>query len=489
MSTETSHRLRPSVAGESAMAVPETRFGWPAFRAPFFERRLTLLIVDVVILMVSVAAILSARSFLPAAGTIQLEVGRWLVLWLLLWIVLAHLNDLYDVSTSFNRSLAFSRIGMTALLSFVLYAFILFPVRFPVPLAAVFLLTAITVPLLMAWRALYVHVSGLHVLQHRVIIIGSGHRARMIYDLLESRVELNYQVLGCIDDRSAGAERIPADLPRLGTVSEMPAIISRMRPHQIVLASDSGIDKELLQNLLDSQARGVRIKWMPDLYASLLRQVPIRHIDVDWVLHAVQDRALFCRVQLAIKRVMDILLLLLGLPFLGLLLPLIAVAIRLDSPGPIFYRQVRCGRAGKPFEILKFRTMVSDAEADGSPRWAKAGDCRVTRVGNLMRKSRLDELPQLINVWQGDMSFVGPRPERPEFVEMLRHQVPFYDTRMLVKPGLTGWAQVHYDYGSSVEDARVKLQYDFYYIHHWSIWVDCYILFRTVAVVLKLKGT
>jgi lipopolysaccharide/colanic/teichoic acid biosynthesis glycosyltransferase len=132
--------------------------------------------------------------------------------------------------------------------------------------------------------------------------------------------------------------------------------------------------------------------------------------------------------------------------------------------------------------------MVNDAEKDGKPQWAKKNDSRITRVGRFLRKARLDELPQLINILRGDMSFIGPRPERPDFVKLLREQMPFYDTRLLVKPGLTGWAQVHYDYGNSTEDALIKLQYDFFYIGHWSLWLDLYILFRTVAVVLKLKG-
>ena len=227
---------------------------------------------------------------------------------------------------------------------------------------------------------------------------------------------------------------------------------------------------------------------MPDLYIRLKRRVPINEIDADWAFHAIQSQALFWRMKLGVKRVIDIVLILFGLPILGLILPLLALAIRLDSPGPIFYRQVRCGRAGKPFYIFKFRTMVDKAEKDGKPQWAKKNDSRITRVGRFLRKARLDELPQLINILRGDMSFIGPRPERPDFVNMLREKVPFYDTRLLVKPGLTGWAQVHYHYGNSAEDALVKLQYDFYYIRHWSLWLDLYILFRTVAVVFKLKG-
>jgi lipopolysaccharide/colanic/teichoic acid biosynthesis glycosyltransferase len=167
----------------------------------------------------------------------------------------------------------------------------------------------------------------------------------------------------------------------------------------------------------------------------------------------------------------------------------VALAIRLDSPGPIFYLQIRCGRAGRLFSIFKFRTMSIDAEQDGQARWATKGDQRITRVGRFLRQTRLDELPQLLNVLRGEMSIVGPRPERPEFVEMLQEEVPFYRTRLMVKPGLTGWAQIHYDYGNSVEDALIKLQYDFYYLRYWSVWLDLYIIFRTLGVVFRFRGT
>jgi lipopolysaccharide/colanic/teichoic acid biosynthesis glycosyltransferase len=171
------------------------------------------------------------------------------------------------------------------------------------------------------------------------------------------------------------------------------------------------------------------------------------------------------------------------------LLPFIAAAIKLESPGPVFYRQMRAGQGGRPFQLLKFRTMIAGAEADGQARWARAIDARVTRVGRLLRRTRLDELPQLFNVLRGDMSLIGPRPERPELIAVLEQEIPFYRARLLVKPGLTGWAQVNYGYGRSVEDARVKLEYDLYYIKQQSIWLDLVILFRTVEVVLGMKGS
>jgi lipopolysaccharide/colanic/teichoic acid biosynthesis glycosyltransferase len=184
---------------------------------------------------------------------------------------------------------------------------------------------------------------------------------------------------------------------------------------------------------------------------------------------------------------LDIVIALIGLICFGLLLPFLALLIKLDSPGPIFYRQKRMGRAGKEFELIKLRSMVVDAEADGA-KWAEKYDSRVTRAGLFLRRTRLDELPQLLNVLSGEMSLIGPRPERPEFVTGLQQEIPFYRTRLTVKPGLTGWAQVNYDYGRSASDALEKLRYDLYYIKHQSLQLDLVILLKTIGTILLLKG-
>ncbi len=190
-----------------------------------------------------------------------------------------------------------------------------------------------------------------------------------------------------------------------------------------------------------------------------------------------------------LRRVEDLVLASLGLVVTAPLWGLIALAIRLDSPGPVFYRQVRVGYRGRPFTMIKFRTMRTDAEKEGRPVWAAANDPRVTGVGRLLRATRLDELPQLLNVLRGEMSLIGLRPERPAFVAMLQTQIPFYRARLLLRPGLTGWAQVNYPYGRTVEDALVKLQYDLYHLKHQSPYLDLLILLRTVVTVLACRGS
>jgi lipopolysaccharide/colanic/teichoic acid biosynthesis glycosyltransferase len=191
----------------------------------------------------------------------------------------------------------------------------------------------------------------------------------------------------------------------------------------------------------------------------------------------------------ALKRVVDITLSLVGLALFTISLPVIALAITLDSRGPIFYWQERVGRGGKVFKIVKLRSMIDGAEKTTGARWASAYDERVTRFGRIMRQTRLDEIPQLINVLGGDMSLVGPRPERPEFVDLLENEIRFYQTRHVVKPGLTGWAQIRYRYGRSTDDALRKLQYDLYYIRHRSFMFDLLIMARTIVTIIKFQGT
>jgi lipopolysaccharide/colanic/teichoic acid biosynthesis glycosyltransferase len=214
----------------------------------------------------------------------------------------------------------------------------------------------------------------------------------------------------------------------------------------------------------------------------------VAHLEPSWLLTNFFDVARFRATSPIAKRAFDLLV---GsvLAFVGLVLwPFIALAIVVESGGPVFYRQHRLGRGGRVFPLAKFRTMGTDAERDGAARWSPPGDPRVTRVGRLLRRTRLDELPNVIAILRGDMSVVGPRPERPEFADQLERDVPFYRARLIVRPGLTGWAQVNVPYGDSVGDATVKLEYDLYYIKHQSLWFDLVIVLRTIGTILRLAG-
>ena len=271
-------------------------------------------------------------------------------------------------------------------------------------------------------------------------------------------------------------------------------------PHVLDIACDQGADAvvyaithrvqpEMFQLLLDCQAAGLSVIQMPALYETLTGRVPVEHVRSDWLLpgevtggqQPLTYRLFAHLLDWGFGLVGGLLLLLVG--------PLVVLLTRLDSPGPVFYRQVRLGRGGVPFELLKFRSMVADAEQGTGAQWATKDDPRVTRVGKFLRRTRLDELPQIINILRGDIHLIGPRPERPEFIAQLEHELPFYRARLAVKPGLTGWAQVMYRYGSSVEDALVKLEYDLYYIKNRSVLLDVSILLKTIGVILLFRGS
>jgi sugar transferase (PEP-CTERM system associated) len=241
-----------------------------------------------------------------------------------------------------------------------------------------------------------------------------------------------------------------------------------------------------MDQLLDCRLGGTPVLDLAGFYERTKGQVPTESLKASWLVYGhgfVQGP-----VRTAVKRAFDVVCSSLLLVVASPVMLLTALLIKLDSPGPVIYRQERVGLGGRSFMCLKFRSMRTDAERDGVARWATKNDARVTRVGAFIRKCRIDELPQLFSVLKGEMSLVGPRPERPSFVAQLREQIPFYDIRHSVKPGVTGWAQVRYSYGASVEDARRKHEYDLYYVKNNSLFLDLLVLVETVSVVLFREG-
>jgi lipopolysaccharide/colanic/teichoic acid biosynthesis glycosyltransferase len=256
----------------------------------------------------------------------------------------------------------------------------------------------------------------------------------------------------------------------------------------ILVAISGEMQGETFQILLDAQELGVEITRMAVAYEELLGRVPIQLLEADWILRSFVDQNRAGGFYEFGKRMLDILGgVVFGL-FTLLVLPFVAVAILIESGRPIFYSQVRAGRGAQSYKIIKFRTMRQDAEADGVPRWAAEDDERATRVGRILRKTHLDELPQCLNVLKGEMSLVGPRAERPELVAMVQEHVPFYRGRLLVKPGITGWAQVNYGYAATIEETVVKLEYDLYYIKNRNLLLDFIILLRTPSTVFGFRG-
>ena len=462
------------------------------YRVPFSERRALLITMDSLLILISLwcAFILWGRA---DTGAVELwnyhMVERWYWAPLLFggWWVLSWLNDLYDVPSAHDKALSVVRVGTVSMVGLCIYlcAFFLSPDTLPRIFFLNFLILASFVTIV--WRFGYAELSQVIPFYHRVLVIGLGERASTITQALDLAPGLKYKVVGYVDDGTPATAK-SEEMSIVGRTDELSHLVQHLHVNEVVVAIERHLDRDLFQLLVECQANGIRVSWMPDLYEKVCRKIPIHHIDPAWALQAMQDQPLFSRLQLGIKRLFDLVLVLSVMPTIMLITPLIALAIKLDSSGPVFYRQKRCGRAGEPFYIYKFRTMTTDAEKDGKARWATVNDMRITNVGRVLRKMRLDELPQVFNILRGEMSIVGPRPERPEFVEDLQKEIPYYRTRLMVKPGLTGWAQVHYDYGNTVEDAAIKLQYDFYYVRYWSIWLDLYTIFRTFSVVLQFKG-
>jgi exopolysaccharide biosynthesis polyprenyl glycosylphosphotransferase len=240
--------------------------------------------------------------------------------------------------------------------------------------------------------------------------------------------------------------------------------------------------------LIQSLAQGISVVRMTSLFEQVTGRVPITHLDAESMVASFVDKVRPNNWFYFWKRTLDLTGAVIGLMAVLILLPVIAIVIAVESSGSVLYRQTRLGKQGLPFQIVKFRTMVADAEGDGQPRWAHPDDKRVTRLGRFLRRSRVDEIPQLWNVLKGEMSLVGPRPERPEFISTLEKKIPFYRARLVVKPGITGWAQINFRYGSTVNDAAVKLEYDLYYVKHQSIWLDLLIMARTAGVIIGMAG-
>lgn len=474
--------------------------GWvrqfaPALRVtlPFSERRALLILGDALLVNVAVLAALYLWARIDGyTFTFDFVRARWFWFPILTgaWWLLAGLGDLYDVPVASRRPEVVWRVAFVIMGLVVGYLVVYFlSPRDTLPRLFFLFFSGIALAGVVLWRWAYVTVFTLPSLCRRVLIVGAGWAGRTLVQALSGRKVVDCEAVGFVDDDLAKQGAEVAGLPVLGSSADLRSLVRAYRVDEVVLAVTHEMREELFQALMDCRAMAVQVIRMPDLYEQLTRRIPVEHINEEWVLDALNDRSVLARLERAAKRLLDLACGLTGLVGLGLFLPFVVLAIWLDDRGAVFYTQTRSGLDGKPFRVIKLRTMCTDAEEDAHPQWAQKNDDRVTRVGRLLRRVRLDELPQVINVLRGEMSVVGPRPERPEFIAELQEQVPFYRTRLVVKPGLTGWAQINYRYGSSVEDALMKLQYDLYYIRHQSLWLDLSIILKTLGVVLRCQGT
>jgi len=335
------------------------------------------------------------------------------------------------------------------------------------------------------WRLLFNRLGSAQRLREHVLIVGTGPTARIVARQVLAQREFGYHLVGFIDHDPRRIGESVVNPKIVGTPGDLGRLVTDHGVARIVVALPDRRGALPVQELIHAKLSGVRIEDAATTYERLTGKLLLDDLRPSAVIFS--DGFRVSRATRVLKRAIDLVLALAG-SILGLPLALLtALAIRLESNGSVLYTQERVGEGGRTFTVYKFRSMRPDAES-GTPVWARDGDDRVTRVGRVIRKTRLDELPQLWNVLRGDMSFVGPRPERPYFVEQLCAAVPFYAQRHAVKPGLTGWAQTKYRYGASIEDAVEKLRYDLYYIKHMSVLFDLTIVFDTVKVILLRKG-
>ena len=414
----------------------------------------------------------------------------WFYLLPIMWLIL--MVDLYDIDRSSNWGQSVRGVARTALIGLIVYLALYFyftdPPESLLPRrgVAAFLLAASLLTL--TWRYIYIRIFTAPRFMRRVLIMGAGKAGQTLLKILNDMWPPPFHIVGIIDDDVEKIGKTVEKYPVLGSRDCLMEMIAQKDISDIVVAISGELHGKSFQTLLDVQERGVRITRMPVVYEELLGRVPIRLLEADWILRSFAEQNQARGFYEIGKRGLDVLGGLMGVSLFLLTLPMISLAILLDNGRPVFYSQTRSGRGAVPYKIIKYRTMRVDAEPNGVPLWAKEDDERATRVGRLLRKTHLDELPQFINVLKGEMSLVGPRAERPELVEMFQKHVPFYRARLLVKPGMTGWAQVNFGYASTIDETVVKLEYDLYYIKHRSLLMDLMVMLRTPATVFGLRG-
>jgi sugar transferase (PEP-CTERM system associated) len=402
--------------------------------------------------------------------------------------------DLYDSAVLSNWREVLVRLLQvlgTAYVALAVISYAYAPLRFGVSTFQIGILFVAV--LLVLWRKLFAIINNSAELAERVLIFGEGALAQSLVREIESRPELGIRIAsharfsGDMDDhenRQSGGTLTM--LSSIETCEELAMSREVRGINRIVVAMDERRGKLPVELLLSLKNRGVQVQEGNDVYEAMTGKVPIESIRLGWLLFSSGYFA--SRLFLIYKRAASVTVSIIGLLLSLPLIPFIVLVIKLTSPGPVLYQQKRVGRSGEVFLCYKIRTMRADAEADTGPTWALDDDPRITKIGKFMRQMRIDEIPQLWNVLKGDMSLVGPRPERPEFVEGLSKEIPYYYLRHSIRPGITGWAQIRYRYGNTVEDAKEKLRYDLFYIKNMSAGLDLLIFLDTIKIILLRSG-
>jgi len=414
------------------------------------------------------------------------RVQAWYYFVPLVWLIL--LVELYEPHRAMNRRLTLRGILLAGLTGLIFYAIIYLLEEGALARVGVGFFLFFASLLTLLWRQLYISISTASPFLRRVLIIGAGQAGQTLAEAYLKLTPRPFILVGFLDDDQTKVGTPVHGFPTLASCKELLAIVEKETISQVVVAISGEMQGDTFQTILDAQEAGVEVAPMPAVYEELLGRVPVQHLESDWLIRSFVVEASAGGFYEAGKRLIDILGGLVGV-FLSLIaFPFAGLLIVVDSGFPIIYNQIRSGMGGSTYRLYKFRTMRQDAEIDGLARPAEENDERVTRVGTLLRRTHIDELPQFWNVLRGEMSIVGPRAERPELINKYQQHIPFYRARLMVKPGITGWAQINYGYSATIPQTVVKLEYDLYYIKHRSLLMDLTIILRTIGQVIGLRG-
>jgi exopolysaccharide biosynthesis polyprenyl glycosylphosphotransferase len=460
------------------------------FRLRPGERRIILLIGDAAMAAAAlvVALYLWGQKDWLGPSIMDLIGGEriqpWFFLLPVLWMVLN--VEMYDVRRAGHRSDTVKGVAIAAGVSLILYLFVFFisdPKTLPRRSVATFIVAAAI--FMVSWRFLYIKVFTTPEFLRRVLVVGAGRAGTTLVQVIKEIWPPPFFLVGLIDDDPLKRSTCVEGYPILGASEHMLEIIEQQKVTDLIFAITGEMQDDMFQTLLQAEEDGIEVTTMPMVYEDLLGRVPISLLRSDWILRSFVDEARANGLYELGKRLVDVVGGLMGVLAMAIITPFLGALILLESGWPVFYYQSRLGKNGKEYKIIKFRTMRESFDENGKPLPDKD---RITRVGWFLRKTHMDEVPQVINILRGEMSLVGPRAEISQLVTDLQDRVPFYRARLLVKPGLTGWAQVNFGYAATVEETAVKLEYDLYYIKHRNLLLDFVILLRTVGTVVGFRG-
>ncbi|WP_299097487.1 sugar transferase [uncultured Winogradskyella sp.] len=451
------------------------------------ERKILLRIMDILMVFLAIYFL----NLYPKFDYIEFNKSNYVALTLLaVYItIFGTIFELYDLQKASKFDTTFRNIVITT--STVVLFYLLTPILSPyLPeerIQIVYFYVVLIVSILL-WRLFYINLIESPRFYKRVLLVGEISNIDGLVKALNTS-DPNYKIVGFINSEASTSDSVRFKGLKEFKAADFLSVIEKERISEVLVASfnSEAIIAEVYHDLMMLLERGFKIREYTQVYEELLHRVPIQFVGKDFYKYFPFSRSNDNKLYIFFQRTFDVILAIIGLALGTLIIPFIFIGNIIGNKGPMFYSQERIGRNGKPFNILKLRTMVVNAEKDGA-RWAKKNDTRVTKFGKFLRKSRLDEIPQFYNVLRGDMSVIGPRPERPFFVNELSRIIPFYETRHIIKPGLTGWAQVKTRYGSSVDDSLIKLQYDLYYIKHRSVFLDFNIAIKTLSTILYYRG-